>query len=61
MKAVFPSHDLVGVPDMRALVGLEENDKPTYTRNEQVLFENTTMVRSLVEQMESKEEDKDEA
>jgi len=51
----------VGLPDMRALVGLEENVKPTYTRNEQVLFENTTMVRSLVEQMESKEEDKDEA
>lgn len=51
----------VSVRDLKSLVGLEENNKPTYTRNEQVLFENTTKVRMLVEQMESKGEKKDEA
>jgi hypothetical protein len=51
----------VSVGDLKSLVGLEENIKPTYTRNEQILFENTNKVRMLVEQMESKEEKKDEA
>ena len=51
----------VGVPEMKALVGLEENVKPTYTKDEHTLFENTNKVRMLVEQMESKEVDKDEA
>jgi hypothetical protein len=41
-------------------IGLEEDNKPTYNRNEQALFENTTKVRRLVEQLEAKEVDKDE-
>ena len=40
--------------------GLEENNKPTYTRNETILFENTTKVRMLVDQMENKEVETDE-
>jgi hypothetical protein len=51
----------VGIPDMRALVGLEENMKPTYSKDETTLFENTNKVRMLVEQMESKEEEENEA
>jgi hypothetical protein len=46
---------------MRALVGLEENMKPTYSKDETTLFENTNKVRMLVEQMESKEEEENEA
>ena len=45
---------------LRRNVGLEEDSKPTYSRNERALFENTTKVRKLVEQMERKEVDKDE-
>ena len=51
----------VGTPDFKSLVGLEENVKPTYTKDEKTLFENTNKVRMLVEQMENKEEDKNEA
>ena len=40
--------------------GLEEKKQPTYTRNETTLFENTSMVRMLVNQMENKEAEKDE-
>lgn len=45
---------------LKANIGLEEKIKPTYTRNEQTLFENTTKVRYLVEQMENKGKKKDE-
>ena len=41
--------------------GLEEQEEPTYNKNETVLYENTTKVRRLVEQMEKKEATKDEA
>jgi hypothetical protein len=48
--------------DLKALVvGLEENIKPTYTRDEEILFENTTKVRRLVEEIESKGKKEDEA
>ena len=47
------------MPDVR--FGLEENPEPIYNNDEINLFENTTMVRRLVEQMETKEvEEKDE-
>ena len=51
----------LGMPDFRSLVGLEEKVQPTYNRDERTLFENTNKVRMLVEQMESKEEEKNEA
>ena len=41
------------MPDVR--FGLEENPEPIYNNDEINLFENTTMVRRLVEQMETKE------
>jgi hypothetical protein len=40
--------------------GLEEKNKPTYTRDETILFENTSKVRMLVDQMENKEVETDE-
>ena len=40
--------------------GLEEQQQPTYTDDETVLFKNTTRVRRLVEAMERKEDKKDE-
>jgi len=40
--------------------GLEEQQQPTYTDDEAVLFRNTTKVRRLVEEMERKEDKKDE-
>ena len=47
------------MPDVR--FGLEENREPIYNNDEMNLFENTSMVRRLVEQMETKEvEEKDE-
>ena len=47
------------MPDVR--FGLEENTEPIYNNDEINLFENTSMVRRLVEQMETKEvEEKDE-
>lgn len=58
-RTKFPGR--VGIPDLKSLVGLEEKIKPIYTRNEQILFENTTKVRSLVEQMEKKGDREDEA
>ena len=47
------------MPDVR--FGLEEQEEPTYNKNETMLYENTTKVRRLVEQMEKKEATKDEA
>ena len=58
-RTVHPGR--VGLPDLKALVGLEENEQPTYNRSEAALFENTTKVRMLVEQLEAKEANKDEA
>jgi hypothetical protein len=53
-----------GAPDLaidfKKLVGLEEKMAPTYNTNEKIMFENTTKVRRLVEQMERKEVKKDE-
>lgn len=40
---------------------LYKENAPTYSREEQTLFENTTKVRSLVEQLEAKEANNDEA
>ena len=48
-----------GKTDVR--FGLEEQPAPTYNSNEMVLLENTTKVRRLVEQLEVKEADKNEA
>lgn len=50
----------VGVPDLKALVSLEENDVSIYTKDEAVLFENTTNIRRLIKQLENKEAQKDE-
>ncbi len=46
------------MPDVR--FGLEEKKQPTYSRNETILFENTSKVRMLVNEMENKEADTDE-
>jgi hypothetical protein len=46
------------MPDVR--FGMEEQKEPIYNNSELNLFENTTKVRLLVEQMEKKEADKDE-
>jgi len=46
------------MPDVR--FGMEEQKEPIYSNSELNLFENTTKVRLLVEQMEKKEADKDE-
>jgi len=46
------------MPDVR--FGLEEQDTPTYSKSERILFENTNKVRRLVEQMKKKEASKDE-
>jgi hypothetical protein len=48
------------MPDFKSLVGLEEQQQPTYTNDEAVLFRNTSKVRRLVEEMERKEDKKDE-
>jgi hypothetical protein len=48
-----------GKTDVR--FGLEEQKDPTYNKSEINLFENTTMVRRLVEQMDKKEAKEDEA
>ena len=40
--------------------GLEEQQEPTYSKNETQLFENTTKVRNLVAELEMKEAEKDE-
>ena len=40
--------------DEEVRMGLEEQKQPTYNKNELTLFENTTKVRMLVEQLESK-------
>jgi hypothetical protein len=50
----------LGITDFKSLVGLEEQIAPTYNDDETVMFENTTKVRRLVEQMERKEVSKDE-
>jgi len=50
----------LNMKDFKSLVGLEEQKEPTYSKSEMKLFENTTKVRRLVEQMEKKEADSDE-
>jgi hypothetical protein len=50
----------VGMPDLRALVSLEENDASIYTKDEVILLESTTNIRKLIKQLESKEAQKDE-
>ena len=48
------------IADFKPLVGLEEKKEPTYNKSELALFENTSKVRRLVEEMERKEVDTDE-
>jgi hypothetical protein len=50
----------VGLPDLRALVSLEENDGSIYNKDEAVLLENTAAVRRLISQLDKKEAEKDE-
>lgn len=50
----------VTMASLRSNIGLEESNRPTYTNDESVLFENTSKVRRLVEEMERKEVKKDE-
>jgi hypothetical protein len=50
----------VGVPDLKALVSLEENNGSIYTKDEMMLLENTTNIRKLIAQLESKGAQKDE-
>lgn len=50
----------VGLPDLRALVSLEENDGSIYNRDEVLLLENTAKIRKLIAQLETKEAEKDE-
>jgi hypothetical protein len=47
----------IRLPDFKSIVGLEEQEQPTYTDDETVLFRNTTKVRRLVEAMERKTDD----
>ena len=47
------------MPDVR--FGLEEQKQPIYSNSELTLFENTTKVRRLVEQLEQREDSEDEA
>ena len=46
--------------DFKSLVGLEEQKQSIYTSSETRLMEDTRKVRMLVEQLESKEAEKDE-
>ena len=50
----------VGIPDLSALVSLEENDGSIYNKDEVLLLENTTNIRKLITQLEAKEAEKDE-
>jgi hypothetical protein len=50
----------VTMASLKSNIGLEESKRPTYTNDESVLFENTSKVRRLVEEMERKEVKKDE-
>lgn len=58
-RSQFPGA-LDAIADFKPLVGLEEQLPPTYNDNETTMFENTTKVRRLVEEMERKEVVKDE-
>ena len=65
-RAKLPGHvgaaDLgVGNFDFKSLVGLEEQKQSIYNRNEVRMIENTMKVRRLVEQLEKKEAEKNEA
>ena len=51
----------VGLPDLRALVGLEEQKQSIYNNSETHLIENTVKVRKLIEELDQKEADKNEA
>ena len=51
----------VGIPDLKALVSLEENDGSIYNNKDEItLLENTNNIRRLISQLESKEAEKDE-
>tara|TARA_Y100000310_G_scaffold191705_1_gene191637 strand:- start:1386 stop:3353 length:1968 start_codon:yes stop_codon:yes gene_type:complete len=50
----------LGIQDFLPLVGLEEKKQPIYNKSEITLYENTTKVRRLVEQMQKKEAEEDE-
>ena len=50
----------VGIPDLRALVSLQENDMSIYTKDEVQLSVATGNMRRLIEQLESKEAEQDE-
>ena len=47
------------MPDVR--FGLEEQKASIYNRSEKILFENTSKVRKLIAELETKEAKKDEA
>jgi len=51
----------VGAIDFKSLVGLEEQKQSIYNNSETTMIENTMKVRRLVEQLEKKEAEKDEA
>jgi hypothetical protein len=50
----------VGMPDLKALVGLEEQKQSIYNNSEKLMIESTMVTRRLVEQLEKKEAQKDE-
>jgi len=50
----------VGLPDLKALVGLEEQKQSIYNNSEKLMIESTMVTRRLVEQLEKKEAQKDE-
>ena len=50
----------VGIPDLSALVSMEENKGSIYNKDEVLLLENTTNIRKLITQLEAKEAEKDE-
>ena len=50
----------VGLPDLKALVGLEEQKQSIYNNSEKLMLENTTKTRQLIQQLEAKEALKDE-
>jgi len=51
----------LGMPDFKSLVGLQEQKQSIYTNSESRLMESTKEVRKLVEQLEKKEAEDDEA
>tara|TARA_R100000808_G_scaffold10078_1_gene27132 strand:- start:1219 stop:3174 length:1956 start_codon:yes stop_codon:yes gene_type:complete len=51
----------VGLPDLRSLVGLEEQKQSIYNNSETHLIENTVKVRKLIDELDKKEAEKNEA